>query len=214
MANSTGTEMCRSRGVCSIEECDDPHYSKTFCCRHYRRFQKYGNALAGGPLLRRSKRLPRSSSTQERFWTKVEKTDDCWPWIGAIGDQGYGVVIRGRKWTGAHRVAWEYSGRSLDPDLTLDHLCHTRDLTCPGGSSCPHRRCVNPDHLEQVSRVENTARGRGPTVLNTLKTHCPRGHEYTPENTYRQPVKAGRFCRECGRAATAAYRQRKRAESA
>jgi NUMOD4 motif/HNH endonuclease len=32
---------------------------------------------------------------------------------------------------------------------------------------------------------------------NSRKTHCPRGHEYTPENTYRSSARGGRGCREC-----------------
>lgn len=29
------------------------------------------------------------------------------------------------------------------------------------------------------------------------RTHCPRGHEYTPDNIYTLPSRNGRFCREC-----------------
>ena len=32
---------------------------------------------------------------------------------------------------------------------------------------------------------------------NSLKTHCPRGHEYTPENTYRYATSGRRACRTC-----------------
>ena len=32
-------------------------------------------------------------------------------------------------------------------------------------------------------------------VQNGLKTHCPKGHEYTPENT--KMLKGRRYCRTC-----------------
>lgn len=32
---------------------------------------------------------------------------------------------------------------------------------------------------------------------NRLKAHCPRGHEYTPENTYRYGAMRKRHCRTC-----------------
>jgi hypothetical protein len=69
------------------------------------------------------------------------------------------------------------------PDgLTLDHLCR-------------NRRCVNPAHLEAIPHSENIRRGKSPSALNRLKTHCKRGHAYTQENTH---IHNGeRHCRTC-----------------
>lgn len=47
--------------------------------------------------------------------------------------------------------------------------------------------------------------GRG--AVNRAKTHCPYGHPYDEENTYRPPS-GGRFCRACGREAQRRWRQR------
>lgn len=37
------------------------------------------------------------------------------------------------------------------------------------------------------------------THQNSRKTHCPAGHEYTPENTYQPPNRVNRVCRMCRR---------------
>jgi hypothetical protein len=48
----------------------------------------------------------------------------------------------------------------IPPGLYVDHACHTTDPDCAGGPNCPHRRCVNPDHLELVTDDENRRRAR------------------------------------------------------
>jgi HNH endonuclease len=122
----------------------------------------------------------------EDFWTFVVKTScGCWIWIGALASfspstpLGYGR-FRGRQ---AHRVAWERLRGPVPENLELDHLCRMTP-------------CVNPDHLEPVTHAENLRRGKG--NQNAQKTHCIRGHEFTPENTYRQSG-GGRGCRICRR---------------
>lgn len=123
----------------------------------------------------------------DRFWAKVVKSaDGCWLWTGA-STQGYGDVGIDGKTRKAHRVAWELSGRTLDPSLTLDHLCR-------------NRACVNPDHLEQVTNRENLLRGTSPSAVHARKTHCPWGHEYTPENTTIR-ANGARRCKACREAA-------------
>ena len=131
----------------------------------------------------------------ERFWAKVEKTGACWLWTAQTDNQGYGIVSFGGRSRKAHRVAWLMKVGPLPDDLTIDHLCRVR-------------RCVNPTHLEPVTNSENVLRGEGIMVRNSRKTHCIRGHEFTPENT-RVDAK-GRTCRSCQRLHTAAYRERHR----
>ena len=108
----------------------------------------------------------------------------------------------------AHRVVYEEYVGQIPEGLQLDHLCHTFDKDCTGGHSCPHRRCVNPAHLEPVTHRENALRGVSFSAANAVKTHCANGHEYTPENTYyRTPTH--RACRICNNAAAKAYYRRK-----
>ncbi|MFE9372297.1 HNH endonuclease [Streptomyces sp. NPDC006711] len=132
---------------------------------------------------------------------------DCWIWQKALDRDGYGV-IQATKRDSAHRVAYLAFIGPIPEGLVLDHTCHSMDTTCPGGSDCLHRRCVNPAHLEPVPPGENTQRGVSPSALNARKTHCHRGHKFTPENTYARPD--GRACRACQNAACAEYKRRKK----
>lgn len=52
--------------------------------------------------------------------------------------------------------------------------------------------------LEPVTQRENLLRGETITARNAAKTHCPRGHAYTAENTYVRP-RGSRECRTCNR---------------
>lgn len=134
-----------------------------------------------------------------RFWSKVLIGDGCWEWQAyrtPLGYGRYGVRQDGeRKIRGAHRVAYEMIIGRIPEGLDLDHLCRNPP-------------CVRPDHLEAVTTQVNLIRGDTFNAHNAAKTHCPQGHEYTPENTYRW--RAGRRCRRCHTdQEMAAYRRRR-----
>lgn len=119
-----------------------------------------------------------------RFWQKVVKSEGCWEWTGAHDGGGYGHIKVDGKMLKAHRISYEWARGEIPPSLDIDHLCRNRS-------------CVNPAHMEPVPRRENTRRGEGATAQHGRKTHCKRGHEFTPENTYR--YRTGRICRTCRR---------------
>lgn len=121
----------------------------------------------------------------DRFVAKFEIDEDtgCWNWLaGKRG--GYGQFRLNGKMQNAHRVSFAYCTAGIPEGKHLDHLCRNRG-------------CVNPVHLEIVTNRENVLRGEGACAKNLKKTHCPKGHEYTPENTY--TWKTYRYCRICVR---------------
>lgn len=148
-----------------------------------------------------------------RFTRRVDKVDDgCWLWTGCLVTGGYGAFNDGKRQVNAHIWAYRHFIGEVPAGLTLDHTCHSNDLTCVGGP-CRHRRCVNPNHLEPVTQRENTLRGRGLSAANAAKTHCKRGHAFTPTNTGRYIDRFGRSHRVC-RACHAALARRLRAVAA
>ena len=126
---------------------------------------------------------------------RIEKTTDCWNWVGCIGSEGYGRFMKNYKEYLAHRVVYELFKGKIKKGLHIDHLCR-------------NRRCVNPNHLEQVTSRENVLRGEGLFAKNLRKTHCKHGHEFSGKNLiliernyYRNGVLInrgkGRKCRIC-----------------
>jgi hypothetical protein len=115
----------------------------------------------------------------------------CWLWTGSCDRAGYGRYSAEYL---VHRMVYEFLIADIPPDLDLDHLCFIT-------------RCVNPWHLEPVTRGENSRR------LHARLTHCKHGHELTPENT-RLAVEGPhthRRCRKCTAAMQRRYRDRKAA---
>ena len=122
----------------------------------------------------------------DRFWDKVDAEGDCWEWTAAKSN-GYGKINSGgviSTTLRAHRVSWYFLVGEIPDGLELDHLCRNRG-------------CVNPDHLEPVTRKENMRRGHWAADVQRAKTECPHGHEYTPDNTYIIPSTGSRSCVTC-----------------
>ena len=151
---------------------------------------------------------------QERFFAKVDKQggfpdfdDDlvrvtvdngqCWVWLGASSGKGYGRVRVHRKLYMAHRLSLMLIGVVIPDDMDVDHLCRRAS-------------CVNPKHLEVVTRSENTRRGR----LRLPRPHretCSHGHPLTQENTIvrREGWRACKTCQlKCNREWMRDYRKR------
>ena len=135
--------------------------------------------------------MPLQSTTRPlppRFWAKVRARDSgCWEWTGAL-TKGYGLTSLGRRGEGliaAHRWAYMALVGPIPAELECDHLCR-------------NRACVNPAHIELVTRKENLRRGVGVGksggAHHRKKTHCPQGHDYDYVGRH-----GWRKCRRCER---------------
>lgn len=89
----------------------------------------------------------------------VDSKTGCWMWQRSLDGKGYGQKWNGQRNVRAHCWYYEQARGPIPDGLQLDHLCHTLDLRCPGGKTCRHRRCVNPEHLGPVTTRTNVQRG-------------------------------------------------------
>lgn len=132
-----------------------------------------------------------------RFWSKVKKdqSSGCWNWMASTA-HGYGAFYYKNHLVRAHRIAYENSFGLIPKGFEIDHLCNNRG-------------CVNPEHMEIVTRSENLRR------ITDHKGSFRCGHPANIENTrWKNGERVGRrMCRICWNAYRRKLRQRKKEEN-
>jgi hypothetical protein len=144
---------------------------------------------------------PRKRPASEHFWAKVNRgsSSECWEWTATTSRAGYGIfAYRGERGDPirtilAHRFAYEFAVGSLPPrGYDLHHRCK-------------NKACVNPHHLEPLTRREHVR-----LTPRQPKTECPRGHAYEPDNLGANRH-GWRVCLICKRDASARERREAKA---
>lgn len=134
--------------ICSVEGCGRKSRARTFCTKHYQRWQSHGDPLAG----------KYQAPPQERFWRYVDRggPNGCWSWIGAkCRKTGYGSLQIDGTGRRAHRFSYELHHGPIPDGMVVMHACDN-----PG--------CVNPAHLSLGTNQDNVddkmakGRHRGP----------------------------------------------------
>ena len=103
----------------------------------------------------------------DRFWSKVEKTDDgCWLWTGQHNVKGYGVFKLDATYIPAHRLSYTLHIGPIPDNREIAHRCDVRD-------------CVRPDHLWPATHAENiadmVAKGRRAPTIGTANPNYRHG---------------------------------------
>jgi len=126
---------------------------------------------------------PLPADVQDRILRNVSPHGSCWQWQGARRSTGYGVIgwrINGRAYTQqAHRVAFAAWCGPIPEGAQLHHTCR-------------NKWCVNPFHMEAVSRQAHSVRHAAE------RTHCKSGrHPWTRENQIHNGQCGALICRLC-----------------
>lgn len=129
-----------AKSLCLVEGCDQCRESKDWCNKHYKRWKRHGDPLAG-------RRPPAKAGEPQRYFSEIVCTyegDDCliWPFsrsggYGQMGTSGASNVV-------SRLVCEHVNGPPPTPIHQASHKC---------GNG--HKGCVSPRHLRWATAKEN-----------------------------------------------------------
>lgn len=137
--------------------------------------------------------IPNAENIRTRILEKVIRVNNHW--IMPKKNTGYSEMhANGQSWLG-HRLSYEAFVGPIPSGLQIDHLCKVTN-------------CVNPEHLEPVTRQENHRRSNSVSGINARKTHCKRKHPLSGDNI--RIDRGTRQCKKCNALREAQRRERNR----
>ena len=131
--------------VCSVEGCERKRTYKKYCPNHQYKFKKYGDPLAGKTYYK---------NPEDAISARSREEGSCLIWEGSKNHDGYGFISFQSKTRMVHSVVWEMKYGKIPEGRQINHTCWNRD-------------CVSVDHLEMVTRSQNSAYRSGPNAKTT-----------------------------------------------
>ena len=165
--------------ICAFDPCENIRRPKSRLCSTHKSQRDRGKELTA---------IPPKLTDAERFWSYVDKSGDCWNWVGLIRTDGYGQITvggrKGKQWL-SHRFSYAMAHGSVDDGQIIDHRCI-------------NRACVNPAHLRPASNKQNMENRAGANknsksgVLGVCQ--APKSEKWIAQITHhRQAMHLGRF---------------------
>lgn len=121
---------------CSVLDCSKLVRSNGYCNRHSENLRQYGHVtpVRDWPLVARLIQVG---------WDETER--GCWEWRGKKNDSGYGLINAPRlalESPRVHRLMWAMHNGPIPEGAVVRHRCDNPP-------------CVNPNHLEIGSHLDN-----------------------------------------------------------
>lgn len=104
---------------------------------------------------------------EERFWSYVQKSAECWNWMGAQDGHGYGHLYYHGRMQKAHRIVYQLTYGAIPPKTMV---CH----------HCDNPQCVRPDHLFLGNHTTNALdmASKGRQVFQRRPERATRGEQH------------------------------------
>ena len=181
--------------TCKVPDCIKPSRSRGMCATHYENWRRYGHAVPVAQW---------SLVDRLRFVGWDVTQSGCWEWRGTRNEHGYGLITakaHGSNDGRAHRAMVEVTRGVIPDGAVVRH-------------KCDNPPCVNPDHLELGSQLDNMRdlAERGVRYLRG-RTVCRNGHDISDPSSIKVINRRGgeRLCIACEKARKARWEASRKA---